>query len=311
MSFSLVNLSFRYPLVLLALVVPAALLFWVWRRSDRRVVMPFDHGRPGRGLGWRLLLGVGESLPPLLLAVAVVLAAGPQKLDVPKDRRVMTNIQLCVDVSGSMTAAFGEGSRYDGAMKAVEEFCTYRKGDAFGLTFFGNEYVHWCPLTTDVSAIRCSLPFMRPEMAPPWMGGTEIGKALNACNKLLREREEGDRMIILITDGESFDLHGGNDQEIAREMRKHNITVYAIVIGMDRVQDEIQNITGLTGGDAWLAGDPDAVKTVFQRIDRMQQTKVEKVVGDLQDDFVPWCALGLSLLGLLTAMLFGLRYTPW
>ena len=52
----------------------------------------------------------------------------------------------------------GDGSRYDTAMKSLDDFLTYRKGDAFGLTFFGNNTLHWVPLTSDVSAIRCSPP---------------------------------------------------------------------------------------------------------------------------------------------------------
>ena len=39
-----------------------------------------------------------------------------------------------------------------------------------------------------------------------------IGKALLACKEILTSREEGDRMIILVSDGESFDLSGGNDE---------------------------------------------------------------------------------------------------
>ncbi|HXG09962.1 MAG TPA: vWA domain-containing protein, partial [Gemmataceae bacterium] len=259
-------MNFLYPGVLLALLVPAALLVWVWRGERRRLVLPFDYGRPGRGLGWRIILGVAESLPPLLLAVVIVLLAGPQQLGEPKEKRVLTNIELCLDVSGSMTAPFGDGTRYDAAMKEAEAFCSYRKGDAFGLTFFGNNYLHWCPLTSDVSAIKCSPPFMRPENLPPGFGGTEIGKALRACRKVLAERQEGDRMIILISDGESFDLHGGNAEAIARELKNDHITVFAVIIGMDRIQDEIVTITATTGGEAFLAGDPEALTAVFRRI---------------------------------------------
>ena len=89
-----------------------------------------------------------------------------------------------------MVTEFGEGSRYDAAMKAVEDFLSYRKGDALGLSFFGNSVLHWCPLTSDVSAIRCAPPFMRPENVPPWFNGIEIGKALRACKALLVERQE-------------------------------------------------------------------------------------------------------------------------
>ena len=143
-------MNFTYPLVLLGLVLPIGLLAWAWRRTDRRLVLPFDHARPGSGWGYFVLINLAESIPALLLAIALVLLAGPQRLGEPKTKRVLTNIELCVDVSGSMTSPFGDGDRYDTAMKAVEEFCTFRKGDAFGLTFFGNNYLHWCPLTSDI-----------------------------------------------------------------------------------------------------------------------------------------------------------------
>ncbi len=303
--------GFLYPWVLLLLVLPAALLYWTWWRPGRRLVLPFDHGRPGTGVSWRVLITAMESVPPLLLGLAIVLLAGPQRLGEPKDKRVLTNIEICLDISYSMTTPFGDGSRYDTAMKSVDEFVTYRKGDAFGLTFFGNSNLHWVPLTSDVSAIRCSPPFMRPENVPPWFNGTEIGRALRACAKVLRERQEGDRMIVLVTDGDSFDLNWGADKEIARELKADNITVYAVIIGMEQIQDEIVNITHLTGGEAFLAGDADTMKTIFRRIDQMKQTRVEKTIGETLDDFVTLCLVGLSLVGVGVLALFGLRYTPW
>ena len=104
-----------------------------------------------------------ESLPALILLVAILILAGPQKTGEPRTKRVMSNIEFCVDVSGSMTAQFGEGTRYDASMAAINGFLDYRKGDAFGLTFFGVEVLHWVPLTTDVSAFRCAPPFMNPK----------------------------------------------------------------------------------------------------------------------------------------------------
>jgi Ca-activated chloride channel family protein len=304
-------MTFAYPLLLFALVIPAGLLAWVWRRHDRRLVLPFDHGRPGQGKGWRAVIDTAESLPAVVLAVVVVLLAGPQRLGEPTSKRALTNIELCVDVSGSMMSHFGDGTRYDTSMKAIDEFLTYRKGDAFGLTFFGNNYLHWVPLTSDVSAIRCAPPFMRPEVAPPWMGGTEIGRALRGCKRVLADRQEGDRMIVLISDGDSFDLHGGNDLAVAKELKENNIVVYYVHISDERIADPIINITSITGGEVFHPGDPEALKTVFRRIDQMQQTKVEKTIGETLDNFFPFCVAGLSVLGVALLASFGVRYTPW
>jgi Ca-activated chloride channel family protein len=302
---------FTYFWVLFFLVVPVLLLVWVWLRDDRRVVLPLDHGRPGRGWEWRFLIGLAESLPALLLAVVIVLLAGPLRLSEPKTKRALTNIELLVDVSGSMTTPFGGGSRYDGSMKAIDDFLSIRKDDAFGLTFFGNNVLHWTPLTSDAMAIRCAPPFMRPENAPYWLGGTEIGKALRACRKVLAEREQGDRMIILITDGESADLWNGEDLAVAKELRADNIVVYEIHVSDERIPDEIVNITHLTGGECFAPDDPEAIKEVFRRIDQMQQTKLEKTVAESLDFFTPFCLAGLAVLGLGTLSLLGLRYTPW
>ncbi|MCI0638856.1 MAG: VWA domain-containing protein [Gemmataceae bacterium] len=304
-------MTFLYGPVLVTLVVPAALILWQWRQGRRSLALPFDHGKPGKGRAWWVFLSLADNLPALVLAVVIILLAGPIRLGEPKDKRSLTNIELCVDVSGSMTAIFGEGTRYDTSMKAIDSFLTYRKGDAFGLTFFGNNYLHFVPLTSDVSAIRCAPPFMRPEVAPPWMGGTEIGKALRACKKVLAERHEGDRMVLLISDGDSFDLGGGVDLAVGKELKDNNIVVYHIHISDVRIPDSMINITSITGGEVFNPGDPEALKEVFKKIDQMQKTKVEKTIGDTLDDFWLYCVIGLSLAGTLLLSWFGARYTPW
>jgi Ca-activated chloride channel family protein len=152
---------------------------------------------------------------------------------------------------------------------------------------------------------------MRPEQAPPGFGGTEIGKALLACREVLSAREEGDRMIILVSDGDSFDLWGGNDLAIAKRLKESNIVVYDVHVGGGNVPDPIVNITALTGGAAFEPGDAEALADVFRRIDAMQPTRMEKTAPQALDHFLPYCLAGLSLLGVGTVCLFGWRYTPW
>ena len=304
-------MTFGQPWALLLLVLPAALLAFTWMRRGGRVVLPFDFGRPGSGRVLRGLLLAAESLPAAVLATAVLLLASPQELSAPKVKRSLTNIQFCLDVSGSMQAPFGDGTRYDGAMAALNKFLDYRKGDAFGLTFFGHSVLHWVPLTNEVSAFRCAPPFMRPDRIPSWFNGTAIGKAVLECREVLVTREEGDRMIILITDGVSFDLHGGQDEEIARRMRQDRIVIYAVNIQEGEAPGPVVNLARLSGGEVFNVVDPPTLETVFQRIDEMQKTKLEKGAAEYVDAFWPLCLAGLILLGLHALLQLGLRVTPW
>ncbi len=118
-------------------------------------------------------------------------------------------------------------------------------------------------------------------------------------------------MIILVSDGDSFDLSGGNDESIAQTLKKSNITVYSIHISSGALPPEIVTITGITGGEVFPVDDPQALQVVFHRIDEMKATKLEKTAPELLDHFAPFCVVGRSLLAATGLTLFGLRYTPW
>lgn len=304
-------MTFAHPAVLVLLVLPLALVVFLWRRGGRAVPLPFDHQplRRARLLDWTLR--AVSLLPALLLAVAVLVLAGPRRFQQPRGEREMTNIQFCLDVSGSMTAEFGGGTRYDAAMDAVNDFITRRDGDAFGLTIFGNTVLNWVPLTTDVSAFRCAPPFLRPESLPPWFGGTSIGMAVGEAEKLLVSREEGDRMIVLISDGYSSDLGNDRDLEIADSLVANDITLYAIHAAPGAPPDSVAVMASATGGGVFSAGDPAALDAVFARIDEMQKAPLKRVVPDPVDFHQPFALAGLSLGGIYLLTLFGLRHTPW
>ncbi|WP_442481725.1 vWA domain-containing protein [Aeoliella sp. SH292] len=306
-------MSFRlhWAILLLLLLIPIAILIWQWCRRRPAVVMPFDHGKPGQGRWLQGLLNVAASLPALLLIVVILILAGPIQLTEPEVKRRLTNIEFCVDISGSMMATFGEGNRYDASMKSIDEFLEIRQGDAFGLTFFGNEVMHWVPITTDASAIRHAPPFMRPEVAPPMFGGTEIGKALLACQRRLVETDNGDRMILLVSDGFSFDLGNGNDMDIANQLKENNIVLYAIHISETEIPDPIINIAAYTGGSAFAADDVAGLASIFGRIDSMEQAQMERTSADAVDYYRPYALAGLSIMGLALVGSLGMRYTPW
>jgi Ca-activated chloride channel family protein len=304
-------MSFAHPTILLLLVFPLRLAAWEWSFRGPNIVLPFDfaHVRKGRFLG--RVLSVLNLMPALLLAVAVVILASPQRLSATARQREMSNIQFCLDVSGSMTSPFGAGSRYDAAMEAINEFIGYRKGDAFGLTIFGNEVLHWVPVTKDTSSIKLATPFLRPERMPDYFGGTQIGKALLECDKVLMSRPEGDRMIILVTDGFSADLGNGKALEVASELRKDKIVVYTVQVADEPLPDEMHTIADVTGGEVFGAGDPATLGVVFHHIDQMQAARLKPPAREFADFFRPVALTGLALIAVHLIALFGLRYAPW
>jgi len=304
-------MTFAYPMALWALLIPLALIALGWIRGGHRVALPFDHKEIPQGRGWHVVLRCAQVLPKLILAVGILLLAGPRKLDQPKQVRELTNIQFCIDVSGSMTAEFGSGDRYEVAMAAMNQFIGERKGDAFALTIFGNEYLHWVPLTSDASAFQCAAPFLHPNKLPSEYGGTSIGKAIKACVEVLDSRDEGDKMLVLISDGQSGDIQGNNQDTLIEKLNESGIVLFAIHIGEGQIPAELDNIASETGGGAFPAGDKDSLEFVFKKIDGMKKAKLKQVTPDPVDYFTPFIIVGLSLFGAHLVCLFGLRYTPW
>ncbi len=305
-------MTFGYWPVLLALFIPLGLAVWVWLQPLGQVVVPQDHGRQTNGRWWRFWLNLWQMVPCLILAVAVMLLASPRQLSVPQSKRVLTNIEFCLDLSGSMTATFGDATRFDAAVDAIAKFVDLRSGDAYGLTLFGQSAIGWIPLTEDPSAFKRAAPFIRPEqMMTSIGGGTMIGGALRQCREHLEQREEGDRMILLVSDGASADLNNGQDEIVARELQRSGIVVFGVHIGEGETPPEVASICTITGGSSFAAGDDVGLQEVFQRIDQMQTVKMEQTVADIQDFFWPFCVTGLvGLVGFILSS-FGWRYTPW
>lgn len=301
-------MSFHHPHFLWLLILPVLWGFWQWVRKGRPIPIPLDHGLQKRGGATRFFANAAGTAPCLLLAIAVLFFAGPRKAAPPKDVRVMNNIILCVDVSGSMQMQFGNGTRYSAAVEAARAFCKYRKGDAFGLTIFGNEYVHWVPPTPELSAIDSAMTYIDPRQLP--FGGTMIALALRGCrDELNRTAKDGDKAVILITDGESGDFGGGGDRAVADEMAESGIRVFGIVIDGDSAG--LETITSATRGKLFTVGDRSAMSGIFAEIDRMQKARFRRVTDEWVDDYRTLTLLGLSIAALYALSLLGLRYNPW
>lgn len=299
-------MTFTHPWLLLLIAVPVVL---AWSAIARRpgLVVPFDHAPRRERRLLQGVLGFFDLVPLALLAVAIVVLAGPQTLQQPRRERSLTNIQICLDVSGSMI-----GRNYELAAKAIEDFTRAREGDAFGLTLFGVEQIRWMPLTKDLQAIRDALPFADPSSQPSHMGGTMIGAALRFCRRnMLAETDSGDRMIVLVSDGFSADLGGGEAFTIGEELAEDGIVVYHVHIADSDVPGDVEDLVEATGGEAFAASYSGRLDAIFRHIDRMKPARFEPAGTVPLDEFGPFAIAAIGLLGLHGLGLCFARYTPW
>ena len=311
-------MTFAHPKLIVLLVVPVTLIFWEWVRRGQPLVLPFDevHKRRGWLLGGFVLSA--NSLPAVLLAFGILLLARPLTFAPPKTERKLSNIQIVLDTSPSMMEPLGpqdgekRHTRFDGAMDAIERFLTARQGDAFGLTVFSRQFIHWVPLTEDTSAIRLSRTFISPKVFPDktW-GGTFIAKALDGAVTPLLRHPEGDRMIILITDGEGQDIVKGMEREVIAKLNRHHIVVFAVSMADHEITAGLDNIARETGGRSFRALTPQALQIVFNRIDEMKKVEVRATKPEVIDFLDPFLPPALVVLAVQVVVLFGLRFTPW
>ena len=320
---------FQHPHLLSLFALPVILAFWEWVRKGQPMALPFDHGQQGRGRLLQVLVLTANCLPAALLAMAIVFLAHPMTYTPPEVERKLNNVQFVLDTSGSMAEAHGSQAngrhrRFDSAMTAIEQFITYRKGDAFGLTIFSRHFIHWLPLTLDTQSIPLSKRFIEPnnpKLDPPSMGRhglpdelwgqTYIGKALHGAAELLAQRPTGDRMIILMTDGESSDINPPLDDAVIDHLRAEHITVFSILLTDDPIQPPLINITRSTGGEVFNAVTPAALAAVFESIDEMKKVVVLEKRPQVIDFYDPFLLPALGLLAASVLALFGLRFTPW
>ena len=136
------------------------------------------------------------------------------------------DIMVVMDTSRSMLAEDIKPNRLQQAKWGVRDLVGKLKGDRIGLVAFAGSSFLQCPLTIDYAAFLLSLDDIYAGIIP--RGGTAIEQALRTALKGFESGTEGDRAIVLVTDG---DDHEGNPLELVEELKKQNVRVYAIGIG--------------------------------------------------------------------------------
>ncbi|MFW2389245.1 MAG: VWA domain-containing protein [Polyangiales bacterium] len=187
----------------------------------------------GRAKWWRLTRAILWTVGAGLLIVAF---AGPQygsRTRVLRKRGI--DIVIALDFSKSMLARDVHPSRIKRAKAELERLLADLDGDRVGLVAFAGDAMAF-PMTVDYSAVRLFLRDLGPMDMP--VGGTAIGKALVASQRLIESSNEGRgddndpdpraKVVLLMTDGED---HEGDPVAAARELQTAGIQIYAVGIG--------------------------------------------------------------------------------
>jgi Ca-activated chloride channel family protein len=214
------------------------------------------------------LLGAACALAAALIVFAL---SGPRvRAAVP----VAGSVVLCVDTSGSMTAADVAPTRADAAVAALKAFVnTAPRGTAVGIVSFATGAQVILPPTRDRDQIQNAVNDI-----PPPNGATAIGDALIAAQRVLPKK--GHRVVVLITDGEN--TYGADPLDAARDLAKHHIPLYTIGIGTNSGvlipgtlqaaginEDALRQYAGVTGGAYSRADDATQLRVALARLGRI------------------------------------------
>jgi Ca-activated chloride channel family protein len=272
---------------LAALPVLAALMLFTGRRR-RSALASFVSAELEEalapGYSWRRQLAKGF-LRLAAFAFLVMAAAGPRfGSQLVKVERQGIDLVIALDTSLSMLAEDVAPNRMEAAKREISDLIGGLKGDRVGLVAFSGEAVPMCPLTVDYDAALMLVRSM--DVYTVSEPGTAIASAVETSVSLFEGSEKGDRVIILVTDGEN--TSGNLDEAIKLAADKH-IRIYPIGLGSPK--GELIPERGTDGAVMGYKKDARG-ETVLSRLD---EPALERIAAGTHGKYLPSTSEGLEL----------------
>ena len=282
----------------LLVVIPLLVAYYVWRSmqgGSSIVISSTDSLRKApRTLRYYL-----RHLPILIRMAALVMIifalARPQRVEYnAKTTSEGIDIVIAMDVSTSMLARDFQPDRLTASKEVASQFVANRQYDRIGLVVFAGESYTQSPLTADHASLQTLLGRLRCGVIED---GTAIGNGLATAINRLRESDSKSKIIILLTDGvnNSGQISPLTAADIAKEL---GLKVYTIGVGSNgmapypaidywgnvvyqNMQVEIdekmlREVAEKTGGEYFRATDNESLEQIYDRIDKMEKSKIER-----------------------------------
>jgi Ca-activated chloride channel homolog len=320
-SFSWERILFLY---LIGAVPVLFLSRWLWRfffnqKLPVAMVKSAIHSSPTAFLRF---------IPEILLMVVMILIltalARPQKSNEKVEQWTEgIDIMLALDISQSMQIEDFQPNRLEAAKQVARDFIKGRVQDRIGLVVFSGDAFSLTPLSTDYELLYSYLDEIGFDMIEN--RGTAIGSGLAVATNRMRESTSKSKVCILLSDGEN--TAGNIDPITAAELAAaYNIKVYTIVVGREGLvpfgkdlfgrpnmvpntldETTLRKIAEIGGGQFFRAGDNQALKQVFDKIDQYEKAEIKetrfKDTSDFYHIYLMW-AMVFYLVWLLTKSTF-------
>lgn len=179
------------------------------------------------------------------------------------------DILFAVDVSKSMLAEDIKPNRLERAKYSILDLVKKLHGNRFGLIAFSGIAFLQCPLTLDYSAFSECLKEINPSVLS--RGGTNISAAIRTAVPVF-SKENSNKILILISDGEDLEASGISEAQIAA---KDNIKIYSVGVGTS--SGELIPIKNADNSSDFLRDTQG--KIVKTRLDEETLSKIAEVTG--------------------------------
>jgi len=246
------------------------------------------------------------SLAVICWILLVTAAARPQLVgDTVRQPVTGRSLMMSVDISMSMDEPdmiiSGRRMTRISAVKAVaSDFIQNREGDRIGLILFGSQAYLQAPLTFDRKTVSTLLEESFLGLAGR---ATAIGDAIGLAVKRLRNEDEKNRVLILLTDGANT---AGNVEPLkaADLAAQEKVKIYTIGVGSMRSRDldepTLQAIAEKTGGKYFRARDVEGLLKIYKALDEIEPvSKDELSYRPVEELFYYPLAIALGLSGLI------------
>ncbi len=295
-------MELRHPYLLL-LLVPG---LWLSIRAMYR------WGIPNPKPATKFARWTANLLPPMILTVLVLAAAGPEWRRAVRGAAPVVDFAVLLDASSSMKALDdGKESRWDAARRLLEAFIAKRPDDRFAIVLFSAHPVTLSPLTADHGRLLRVLDQLDIDARDD---GTAIGSGLMTGVRRLADSPARSRVILLLTDG-AQNRGRVSALEAAAEAKSRGIRVHTVAIGkasgeslyplegggrawlkVDTDPDTLKKVSALTGGEAFAADDPVGLARSLQAIGTLEKTVLPVDPPTEGEPLAQWLLMAAAIL---------------